>query len=95
MGSIIYAALEKPKHKDNCLAWGLSLFIDIKSANDVLKSLSKKKNQKVNYMAVACGKLTDNDGIKHSSQNKNHYTFYPKVDFDFNDKFTIVEDNGK
>lgn len=90
-----YAALNKAKFKDNCLAWGLSMFSDLKSAKEILKNLSQNKKQKVNLSSIAYCKLTDNDGIKHNSKNRNHYTFYPKKDFDLIDKFAIVDENGK
>ena len=85
------AVLCKPKFQDYCPAWGLSVFSNYSHANQILKSLSK--NKKVNYGGIAKSTITDDDGIKHSSTDKNHYTFFPKKDLDLLTKFTIV--NGE
>ncbi|OJX54368.1 MAG: hypothetical protein BGO88_12020 [Flavobacterium sp. 38-13] len=87
------AVLLKPKFEKECLAWGLSLFSSYDSAKQVLQNLSKSK--KVNYSKIARTNLTDNDGIKHCSKNKSHYTFYPQKNLDLLTKFVIVEENGK
>jgi len=85
-----HAVLNKPKYKNNCLAWGISMFCDLKSAKEVLKSLSLKKKESINIQCIASGLITDNDGVKHQTKNLNHYTFYPKVDIDLISKFAIV-----
>ena len=38
------AVLLKPKYKNLCIAWGLSVFDNLESANQTLKNLSKKKS---------------------------------------------------
>jgi hypothetical protein len=85
------AVLLKPKFQDNCLAWGLSLFSNYDSAEQMLNNLSKKK--RTNYSEIAQSKLSEEDGIKHASKNKKHYTFYPEKSLDILSKFAIV--NGK
>jgi hypothetical protein len=90
-----YAVMNKPKLKENCLAWGLSMFTDLKSAKQILNNLSQKKKDSINIQGIASGKVTDNDGVKHSSKNSKHYTFYPKNDIDLISKFVIVSDNEK
>ena len=90
-----HAVIHKPKFQNTCVAWGLSFFGDLKSANATLKNLSKKMQQKVELQSIASGKITDDDGIKHSTKNKNHFTFYPKNDLDLISKFAIVNENEK
>ena len=85
------AVLLKPKFQDNCLAWGLSLFSNYDSAKQMLNNLSK--NKQVNYSNIAKSKLTDLDGIKHTSKNKKHYTFYQEKNADILSKFAIVNEN--
>lgn len=84
------AVLLKPKHSNNCLAWGLSLFNNYNSAKEMLNNLSK--NKQVKYSGVAKSVLTDLDGIKHCGKNKKHYTFYPKKDLDILSKFAITNE---
>lgn len=84
------AVLLKPKFQDNCLAWGLSLFSNYDSANQMLKNLSK--NKRVNYANIAKSVITEKDGIKHSSKNKKHFTFYPENSLDILSKFAIVDE---
>lgn len=85
------AVLLKPKHQNNCLAWGLSLFSNYDSAKQMLNNLSKNKS--INYSSIAQSNLTDIDGIKHNSKNKKHYTFYPEKNTDILSKFAIVNEN--
>lgn len=84
------AVLLKPKFQNNCLAWGLSLFSNYDSAKQMLNNLSK--NKRTNYSKIAKSKLTEDDGIKHNSKNKNHYTFYPAESLDILSKFAIVNE---
>ncbi len=87
--SFIPLAFEKAKYKDNCQAWGLSLFKSKEIAMQKLKSLSKKKT--MNGLAFAF--ITDSNGIKHQSgSDLNHYTFYPSENFICTTEFKIVED---
>lgn len=82
-------AAEKPKYKDNCQAWGLSLFKNKKIALQKLKSLSKRKT--MNGLAIAT--INDSSGIKHQSgTDLNHYTFYPSESFICCNEFKIIED---
>lgn len=74
------AVLLKPKLQNNCLAWGLSLFSNYDSAIQMLNNLSKKK--RTNYSKIAKSNLSEKDGIKHNSKNKNHYSFYPAKSLD-------------
>lgn len=90
--SFIPKALEKDRLKGNCLAWGLSVFDNLDSANEILKSLSQNKREKVSYECIASSKISDNDGIKHASYRKSHYTYYPKSNIDLMDKFSMVQD---
>ena len=86
------AVLLKPKHQNNCMAWGLSLFKTLESANQTLNNLSKTK--KIKYSKVAVGTLTDQDGVKNcNKKRKKHYTFYPNENLDLVSKFAIVENN--
>lgn len=84
------AVLLKPKFNDNCLAWGLSLFSNYDSAKQMLNNLSK--NKQINYSDIAKSNLTDLDGIKHTSKNKNHFTFYPEKNIDILSKFALVNE---
>ncbi|WP_139255666.1 hypothetical protein [Flavobacterium fryxellicola] len=84
------AVLLKPKFNDNCLAWGLSLFSNYDSAKQMLNNLSK--NKQMNYSNIAKSNLTDLDGIKHTSKNKNHFTFYPEKNTDILSKFALVNE---
>lgn len=82
-------ALEKTKYKDNCQAWGLSLFKSKDVALQKLKNLSKKKT--MNGIAFAI--INDSNGFKHQSGNDlNHYTFYPFDNFVCINEFKIAED---
>ncbi|MGG1920911.1 hypothetical protein AB1278_03780 [Chryseobacterium sp. NRRL B-14798] len=83
----------RPKHANNCLAWGLSTFNSKDSAIQELNNLSKNIRKK--YNAIALCKIKDEDGIKHQSGNKkHHYTFYPKSSFDLITNFQIIEDEN-
>lgn len=83
-----------PKHKDKCEAWGLSVYNNIDSARNRLKSLSK--NLANNYNAVAVATISDDDGIKYQSlSQENHYTFFPKEKLDLTKKFLLVTENDK
>lgn len=84
------AVLLKPKFQNNCLAWGLSLFSNYSSAKQTLNNLSK--NKRTNYSKIAQSNLTEEDGIKHCSKNKKHYTFYPVKSLDILSKFAIVDE---
>ena len=90
-----HAAMFKPKFQDNCIAWGLSMFSNLESAKEILKNLSQKKRESLNICSIASAKLTDSDGVKHSSKNSYHFTFYPKIDVDLFSKFVIINDNEK
>ena len=84
------AVLLKPKHQDNCLAWGLSCFSSESSAKGTLANLSKRKRS--NYSIIAKGMITDEDGIKHrSGANKQHFTLYPIEGLDLSKRFKVVE----
>lgn len=89
---IPHAVLSKPKFQNECIAWGLSVFSSLDSANQMLKNLSK--NKRINYSKIAQGKIKDVDGVKYSSKNKKHYTFFPSEEFDVVENFEIVEHNG-
>lgn len=89
----VHAVLHKPKYHDICQAWGLSFFRDVNAAKEMLRNLSKKKQKQVNVQAIASCLITDNDGIKYATNNKKHYTFFPKVDLDLIDRFTLIEIN--
>ena len=84
------SVLLKPKYQDLCIAWGLSLFDNLNSAKQTLKSLSQ--NKKSNYTHIAQSTITDAHGVKHSAKNTNHYTFFPKKDLDLVSMFAIVEE---
>ena len=84
------SVLLKPKYQDLCVAWGLSLFDNLNSAKQTLKSLSQ--NKKSNYTNIAQSTITDAHGIKHSATNRSHYTFFPKRDLDLVNMFEIVEE---
>jgi len=90
-----HGVIHKPKYQNQCLAWGLSMFRDFKSAKETLKSLSSKKKQKVKFESIASGMITDKDGVKHNSKNKKHYTFYPQSEIDLTEKFVIVNGSEK
>ncbi len=69
------------------------MFSDLNTAKQILKNLSVKKRETINIKSIASGLITDNDGIKHSSKNSKHYTFYPKIDVDLISKFAIEYDD--
>lgn len=83
------AVLLKPKYQDKCIAWGLSVFNSLDSANQMLKNLSK--NKRVNYSKIAKGVINDSHGIKYGGTNKIHYTFFPSEDFKVVENFEIVD----
>lgn len=83
------AVLLKPKYKDMCKAWGLSVFSSFDSANQVLQNLSK--NKRVGYSKIAKVTVSDDDGIKCGDTNKKHYTFFPYEKFNLIANFEIVE----
>lgn len=82
------AVLLKPKYKDYCIAWGLSVFKNLDSAKQTLNNLSKKKRSI--YTNIAKGTINDTHGVKYSGSDKNHYTFFPSEDFDFLKSFEII-----
>ena len=83
------AVLLKPKYQDLCIAWGLSVFSSLDSANQTLKNLSQ--NKRVNYSKIAQGLINDEHGIKYGGNNKKHYTFFPSEEFNVVDNFAIIE----
>jgi hypothetical protein len=88
--SFVPLALEKAKYKDNCLAWGLSVFKGKDIAIQKLKNLSKKKSMD----ALAIALINDTHGLKHQSGGDiNHYTFYPADIYNCIEEFKIVEDD--
>jgi hypothetical protein len=87
------AVLLKPRYQDHCIAWGISLFNSLETANQMLLNLSKKKS--LNYSKVAKSVINDEDGVKHSSKNKKHYTLFPAIDVNLSEKFEIIEEDEK
>ncbi|MFD2726271.1 hypothetical protein [Hyunsoonleella rubra] len=87
--SLIY----KPKFDNICIAWGLSTYDSLKSANEALQNLPKKTREK--FTAIAVSKITDEDGIKYSTKNKKHYTFFPKKEVNLLTKFVLVNQDGE
>lgn len=81
----------KPKYKNKCEAWGLSVYNNLESAKNRLKSLSK--NLSNNYNAIAVASIKDEDGIKYQTFEENHYTYFPKENLNLIEKFNIVEDD--
>ena len=80
----------KEKFKDNCEAWGLSVYNSEKEAKQVLKNLSVGFQKKFN--AISFCNIKDEFGIKHQSgTNQNHYTFYPAKEFYIINNFQIIE----
>ena len=88
---IPHAVLSKPKYQDKCIAWGLSVFSSFGSANQMLKNLSK--NKRISYSKIARGRINDQHGIKYCSKNKEHYTFFPSIEFDVVENFQIISQN--
>jgi hypothetical protein len=88
-----HAIIYKPKYHNLCIGWGLSMFVDLKSAKETLNSLSLKMQQKIVVKSIASGLITDNDGVKCCTKNKNHYTFFPKQDIDLISRFEIVDED--
>lgn len=80
-----------PKYKDKCEAWGLSVYNNVDSAKNRLKSLSKTLSN--NYNAIAVATINDDDGIKYQTSQENHYTFFPKEKLDLTKKFILIEDD--
>ena len=83
-------ATSKPKFANDCIAWGLSTYRSKKSAIEVLKNLSIGMQRK--FDAIAVCEIEENDGIKYQSRdNINHYTFFPRTNFDSVSRFNIIE----
>lgn len=90
--SFIPHSLLFTKFINECNAWGLSLFLDVKSARLQLKNLTKKMQGK--YLAIAKCCISNSDGIKYQSgQNKFHYTFFPKENFDCVANFILIDED--
>ena len=83
------AVLQKPKYQNLCIAWGLSLFSKKKTAQMMLKGLSQKKRPQ--YAAIAESVIGDQDGIKNCGKDRRHYTFFPRVGYDFLRNFKVTQ----
>ena len=83
-----HSLIHKPKFDNLCIAWGLSTYDSLKSANEALQNLPKKTRKK--FIAIAVSEITDEDGIKYSTKNKRHYTFFPKKEVNLLTKFALV-----
>src|SRR5690554_2147800 len=83
-----HSLIHKPKFDNICIAWGLSTYDSLKSAQEALQNLPKKTREK--FTAIAVSEITDDDGIKYPTKNKRHYTFFPKKEVNLLTKFALV-----
>ena len=86
-----HAILHNGRFKNLCEGWGISLFISLSAAKEVLNNLPPKK--RLQYKSIAKGEIFESEGIKYYTKNEKHYTFFPKDDIDLVSKFMIVEDD--
>ncbi len=84
---IIPFAILKPEVFDkNCLGWGLSHFNSKEATINTIKTLTKKKREKI--IAIGNINIDNKTALKHQSgNNKSHYTVYPLKNVNFISKF--------
>ncbi|MFD0762704.1 hypothetical protein ACFQZW_11485 [Lutibacter aestuarii] len=78
---------------DKCKGYGLSLFNDLKKAENRLTSFLKRKPLLAKTLgnAIAEGTIEKNEGIASESDKRGHFTFHEDESCDLKPKFTIVK----
>lgn len=84
---IVPYSVLKPKYKNNCLAWGLSVWSSSLPPNELINLLSNQLKEQVKYAGYF--EINNEMGVKHKSGKNYHYTYFPNEDIDLLNIFEI------